>query len=488
MPTFELEAGGKTYELDAPDQASALSAFQKFSPQSPSVTSQMASAVTDIPSEIGSAAKSALGTITDNLNPFSDARHASYQRQANAPFFSGLGETVNQTLGVGKGLLAIPELVGSPITGTARSAIGHPYSALTGIPYDQAKDAVDTAMMALRPVGATPRGLMTKPAPVPAAADLKAAATAGYDAAKNSGVEFQPSALTRFSSGVKADLNADGLNDVLAPKTFGVLDKIGVAPPGATVTTNDFRTLQRALGYAAKSTDPTERMAAGRAIKALNDHIENLPASDIARGTPLDAANVSATIKEANANYAGYKRSEDFNFRGEKAQNNADAANSGMNLENNLRSQVRQILNNKNLQRGYDADTLAAFKAFNSGSRSANVMRRVGNILGGGGGWSTLINGVIGNAIAGPLGAIAEPAIGAAIKSAGNARSSRQFQALAERIRANTPLARSMPALQAPPPSPLLSPAIPYQFSQGLPVFPGAIPAYAQDNQRNGRR
>src|SRR6185503_6314985 len=101
--------------------------------------------------------------------------------------------------------------------------------------------------------------------------------------------------------------------------------------------------------------------------------------------------------KEANANYKAYKQSEDFTFRGTKATNNAEAANSGMNLENQLRSQVRQILNNKNLQRGYDTETLAAFRAFNQGSRTANILRMVGNALGGGGGWGSLAAGAIGH-------------------------------------------------------------------------------------------
>jgi cytochrome c553 len=57
-----------------------------------------------------------------------------------------------------------------------------------------------------------------------------------------------------------------------------------------------------------------------------------------------------------------------------------------MNLENNLRSQVRKILNNPKLQRGYEADTLQAMQNFNSGSRTANVMRMLSNALGGGGG------------------------------------------------------------------------------------------------------
>lgn len=480
----------KGFVLDGQAQTIGVPAlpngFTLDAPQ-PGFVDQMKAAVTDIPGEIYSAGKSALSGITENLNPFSESRMASIDRQSKAPsLMAGLGENLSQTLGVGRGLAAVPELVTSPITGAARSAIGHPYSAMTGMPYEQAKDAVDTAMMGLKPAGASPRGLATKAAPVPSAPELKSAAVAGYDAAKNSGVELKPSALTTFSDGIKANLNADGLNEVLAPKTFGVLEKIGVAPPDAIVTTNDFRTLQRSLGHAAKSPDPTERLAASRAIEALNSHIENLSAAEISKGTPKQLAEVVGTIKEANANYAGYKRAEDFNFRGEKAQNNAAAANTGMNVENRLRSQVRQILNNKNAQRGFDAETMAAFRAFNSGSRSANIIRMIGNALGGGGGWGALAAGAAGH-LAVPFIGAATPAVGMAVKAAGNARASKQFEKLGERIRANTPLARSLPPVQLPLPSPLAGPAIPYQFSNGLPIFRGAIPAYADQDQPRRR-
>lgn len=440
-------------------------------------------AISDIVPEIKNAASQNIDAIKGGL--------------LNNPQTSALGGLMD----TGRGLLGVGGLISSPITGAARSLIGHPLAAIehaigTQIApeiaakdnpqqmYEQAKNSVDTAMMALKPRGATPAGVLTKAAPAPSLTDLKASATAGYNAAKSSGVEFKPTALTNFASKVRSELNDDGLNDILAPKTFGTIDKISQAPEGATVTVNDFRTLQRAIGNAAKSIDPTERLAAVRSLQSLNDHIENLPAGDILRGTPTDVARVSELIKTANRNYSAYKQAENFNLRGEKAQNNAAAANSGMNLENNLRSQVRQILNNPKLQRGMNAETLQAMHDFNNGSRSANTLRAIGNILGGGG-WSTLINGIIGHAVLGPLGAVAEPALGAAIKMAGNRRALKQFEKLSEGIRAASPLGQSLPPVQIPLPRPLTIGALPHQFPQ-LPIL-GMMPAYASQDQRNAR-
>lgn len=116
---------------------------------------QFVSAVTDVPHEIYEAGRSALSTIGNKLNPFSDERREAYLR----------GDVLGPFLSTGRGFLAIPEAIASPITGGTRSVIGHPYSALTGMPYEKAKEAVDTAMMALGPRG----GLKPASAPVPAA-------------------------------------------------------------------------------------------------------------------------------------------------------------------------------------------------------------------------------------------------------------------------------------------------------------------------------
>ncbi len=136
-----------------PVQQASAPSFDDLIPKvSQSDGSQWHSTITDIPHEIYGAAKTAAGTIADTLNPFSESRHAAYARQANAPSFGeGMIEGAKQVGETGKGLLAIPEAIASPITGTARSVIGHPYSVISGKPYEEAKSDVDTAMLGLSP-------------------------------------------------------------------------------------------------------------------------------------------------------------------------------------------------------------------------------------------------------------------------------------------------------------------------------------------------
>ena len=108
-------------------------------------------AITDIPSEIGKEASSAWSGITD------------LSKRAEQGPIEGM-------LTTGKAALSVPRLLASPITGAARSLIGHPMANLEhqagelinpavaekdnpSQMYEQAKQDVDTAMSAARPAG-----------------------------------------------------------------------------------------------------------------------------------------------------------------------------------------------------------------------------------------------------------------------------------------------------------------------------------------------
>lgn len=176
MPTLNI--GGQSVTVDdsfmslPPDQQSATveEIAGSFAPARSASTAGLQGAsgeaktavplpkfLADIPHEAYSATSDALSSAATNLNPFSDQRKQAMLR----------GDIMQPFLDTGKGLLSAAGAPFAPITGAARSLIGHPYSDLTGIPYDKAKDAVDTAMMGIgakaglpaRPVPAMPPAL-----------------------------------------------------------------------------------------------------------------------------------------------------------------------------------------------------------------------------------------------------------------------------------------------------------------------------------------
>src|SRR5690348_15925808 len=116
MPTFQITGpDGKQYRVSGENAEGALSALQQHvGAPAPSITD----AVTDIPREIGRTADTNLRAVTDNL--------------------SNRGENTSPLgfLNTGKAVLGGLGLLAAPVTGAARSLIGHPMA--------QAEHAVGT--------------------------------------------------------------------------------------------------------------------------------------------------------------------------------------------------------------------------------------------------------------------------------------------------------------------------------------------------------
>jgi hypothetical protein len=155
LSAFESDDGGKP-AFDEP---------QELKSEEPITSAQhLARTVTDIPSEIYQAGKSAVSAMNEAFNPYSETAQAEMQRRKNLGLFEGLGETVKSGLNIGSGVLGPVNLALSPITGASRSVIGHALSAAPGGgTYEESKDKADIAMMGLRPIG----GFHGSPTPLP---------------------------------------------------------------------------------------------------------------------------------------------------------------------------------------------------------------------------------------------------------------------------------------------------------------------------------
>lgn len=223
-----------------------------------------------------------------------------------------------------------------------------------------------------------------------------------------------------------------------------------VAAPKAAasrvVSFSDLHGLRRALGKAAQSTDSVERAAATRAISRLDRYLENIPEGDVIGG---DAVKAAAMLKEANGNYTIAKLAERLQGKVDAAELQAASANSGANLENALRQRVKDILKSERLRRGFTSRELIEMQKIVRGTASANVIRALGNILGGGGGIGTVISGGAGALAGGPVGAVLAPAAGFALKKVGGRMTESSLARLDEMIRARAPLNKSAAAVRA---------------------------------------
>ncbi len=328
---------------------------------------------------------------------------------------------------------------------------------------------LDLAAAGTPMVPKTAASLIAPKVGLPTAEELKAAANSGYDTARNMGVDIKPEAVANTAQTLAANLEKDGINAKLAPKTFGIIDELAAPPAGSVATLSNLETARRALGNAAKDfLNPTEQLAAKRAQQHLDDYLGGIPQADVLAG---DAAQASKVLSEARQNYAASKRSEQINGQVDIAEGNAAAANSGLNIGNSVRQRFNSILKSDKKSSGFTDAEIAQMEKVRDGTALGNTARYAGNLLGGGGGLGSVASAAVGAGSLGPIGAAA-PAVGYALKKLSDASVNRQVRKLDEMTRARAPLAQKSQ-------SNALTPA--EQFRREL-----ALRAFLAQQARNG--
>lgn len=350
------------------------------------------------------------------------------------------------------------------ILGSVKRALSLPGDVATGRvdPYsDQGKDrAMELAGFA-NPINpavragaqAIPGAALTKTVPSPVRAptvdDLYAAASGGYERARSMGVDYSAGAVSKAAQSIRSTLEADGILGELAPKSFSILQKLEQPPQGAVAPLSGLEAARRALNNAKRDfTNPTEQLAAQRISEGIDRFVAEPSPGSVVAGPAAEAAR---TIKEARGNYAAASRSDKLSGIEEGAELRAAAANSGANLDNAVRQRVRAILDNPKQRAGFTDDELGALKSVVMGTATGNTLRRVGNLLGGGGGLGMALTGTIGGAVGGSAGGpagmaagILAPLVGMAAKKGGDAITRRGLLAVDEATRMRSPLGQGL--------------------------------------------
>jgi len=293
----------------------------------------------------------------------------------------------------------------------------------------------------------------------PTAEALGQAADVGYETVRKMGVDYSAQAVKGLADDIEQRLIRDGRLEEQAKGTYGLLRKLQRVPvspeDGTTLTTLDqMVSARRALqNIAGDYTNPQDQAAAGIAIKSLDEFLEAANPESVVAGPATAAAK---ELERARGNVAAEFRSKRITKPEEgtaitgaeqRAEINAAVANSGMNLGNQLRQQIRRIVTDPKQARGYSKEEIKLMTEIASGRLGINVMRRLGNFLGGGGGLTAQTAGLgtaaIGLQLGGPLGLMAgiiPPAIGAGARATSNAMTKRQIRLLDELIRRRSPL------------------------------------------------
>lgn len=304
--------------------------------------------------------------------------------------------------------------------------------------------------------GAAGAAMVKEKPPVPTTEQLKAVGAADINAAKNSGLEVTASSVGDWSRKVQQDLFDSGVHPTRATDTYKILKELEDAPPGAFSTAANLQTLRENLQSVAQNFNPNaakDQLAASRAIRGLDEFIPNVNPKDVLAGTPAATGDL---FTKGRGNYAAAMRSNDLTGKLdrantgilERAEVRAQAANSGRNLDNTIRSKVASLLEKPKEVSGFSEGELTALNKVVEGGPARNTARYIGNLLGGGGGIGqsgiTAIGagggGVVGGIPGAIIGGVAPAVTGAASKGVANALAKRSLNKVDELVRTRSPL------------------------------------------------
>jgi hypothetical protein len=284
----------------------------------------------------------------------------------------------------------------------------------------------------------------------PTAEALHEAANAGYEQARNMGVHYSAPHVANMANAIRQELESKGIIGEVAPKSFSILERLANPPEGSVAPLAGLDATRSAFGNIAKDNPGSrEQVAAGRIQQAIDEFITNPDPASVLAG-PADAA--AKVITDARGNYAAAKRSDKLSGIEDAAELRASVANSGQNLDNAIRQRAAAVLLKPKESYGYSPDELAAIQQVASGTPPRNVIRYVGNLLGGGGGLGAIASGAAGGAAGGFVGGpivggvvgAASPLVGIAAKKLGNTLTSNALNRADELVRQRSPLYEQM--------------------------------------------
>lgn len=326
--------------------------------------------------------------------------------------------------------------------------------------------AATAATMAPAVVAGINAATAPRQAEIPTAPELRNAGRAGFQATTASPVTFLRDPLVTGARNAALDVYQQGFDPTLMPATDRLItDRLLNAP--AALDFNEAHQIRKALDNiinsnqttGTKAGNPNEVAIASRVKTQLDTYLASLgqDPAHIVSGTPEAAAEAAKTFRDALGNYAAANRSNRIGgaLRDEgtggsimgKAQNLTEAANSGWNYDNTLRSQVRQFMEKDSNLRGFTPEEVEALNAAREGSFARNRLRELANLFGGGGGLgmgaTASMGGGAGFAALGPWGMLAAPimpALGALTKGMQNNLARRSITAADEAVRMRSPL------------------------------------------------
>ncbi|NDB60403.1 hypothetical protein EB001_18425 [bacterium] len=337
-----------------------------------------------------------------------------------------IGQLVGNIAGVGKEVLT-----GDFGKGTAEKTAQQVQQALTYQPRGQVapqileglQTAVEESKLAPTPITGTANiGFRTK-AKIPSASDIKGQATQLYKQIDDAGVLIKSEPYNQFVNEVKVDIGSK-VREARNPKIADAIKELDEAT-GSAKTLQKMQDLRESISSLKMSSEPSDRMFAGKIVEKLDDFMEKLDTSKLVAPAQGDLEAIKL-VPQARNLWKQARKSEMLDEIYRKAEIKATDPYDDVAFATKLRAEFKNLAANKNKLRGFSAEEVKAIEDAAKGGKVENALRAFGaplqgSILQGQNVASLSLPALIGLKLGGPAGAI----IGANVVPASRAISRR---------------------------------------------------------------
>lgn len=248
------------------------------------------------------------------------------------------------------------------------------------------------------------------------AEQLKAAGSDAYKRAKDAGVVFKPEAVDRLRQTVYNDMAEFGYHPTNQPGAAVAYNELERLAQGGNVGLDGLEALRRMASQGNNPMNPSNNSLLGQITGRIDEFTANAQPDDLVTGNAEAATNALA---EGRDFWSRFRKLEKVQELIAKAGRRAGSTGSGGNVENATRQELRRILDNKKLMRGFTPDELQAINEAVMGTPTQNALRLVGKLSPQGNGLMAALG--LGGAASMPQVAIPAMVIGAGAKKASEA-------------------------------------------------------------------
>jgi hypothetical protein len=156
-------------------------------------------------------------------------------------------------------------------------------------------------------------------------------------------------------------------------------------------------------------------------------------------------------LQEADRQFALTKLAQSLDKRIGTVEAQTAATHSGANLDNKIRQALVAFSKDERAVHGLTPQEQVTLQNIIRGGMTANTLRRVGNVLGGGGGMGMTVGALLGHMLLGGAGFVGFPAAGALLKATENALVHHQVRNLISDVAERSMFAPTVGRLRPPP-------------------------------------